>query len=226
VRSRPVKSRPKRRPRDRDATEAAILAAVAQVLSTAGFGKLGVNAIAGAAGVDKVLIYRYFGGLPQLLRAFGERGEFWPTAEELIGSGDDALTSLAPAERFSGFIDRFIDQLRARPLTIEILALETVERNELTAVLEDVREQWGRRLAAALIGPDIASDIDVTAIMVMLIAGIQYLLVRSRKIRIFGTIDLRSDKGWRRLKASSRQMAAAMFEVGVESAGVEARPRT
>ncbi len=38
-------------------------------------------------------------------------------------------------------------------------------------------------------------------------AGVQYLLVRSRKIRIFGGIDLRSDEGWAMLKAAVAGMA-------------------
>ena len=50
--------------------------------------RVGVNAIAREAGVDKVLIYRYFGGLPELLRQWGASGRFWPSVDELLG--DDA----------------------------------------------------------------------------------------------------------------------------------------
>jgi hypothetical protein len=35
--------------------------------------------------------------------------------------------------------------------------------------------------------------------------------VRSRSIRIFGGIDIRSDAGWRALKASVRQLAANLL---------------
>lgn len=62
------------RPRDRAATEERILAAVGQVLARDGFAAGGVNAVAREAGVDKVLICRYFGGLPGLLRAWGASG--------------------------------------------------------------------------------------------------------------------------------------------------------
>ena len=59
---------PPPRRRDRAATEERILTAVGEVLARDGFAAIGVNAIAKQAGVDKVLIYRYFGGLPELLR--------------------------------------------------------------------------------------------------------------------------------------------------------------
>ncbi|MBK7457943.1 MAG: helix-turn-helix transcriptional regulator [Betaproteobacteria bacterium] len=53
------------------------------MLARDGFGAVGVNAIARQAGVDKVLIYRYFDGLPALLRAWGESGRFWPRVADL-----------------------------------------------------------------------------------------------------------------------------------------------
>ena len=46
---------------------------------------------------------------------------------------------------------------------------------------------------------------------ILLIAGVQYLLVRSRKIRVFGGIDIRSDAGWAVLKNAARKMAVAVL---------------
>ena len=67
--SKPPQSPKPREPRERDRSEttARILAAVGEVLARDGFGALGVNAVAKHAGVDKVLIYRFFGGMPELL---------------------------------------------------------------------------------------------------------------------------------------------------------------
>src|SRR5271165_6207833 len=61
-------------PRDREETRKKILAAMSQLLARKGSRGLGINAIAREAGVDKVLIYRYFGGLPDLYRAFAVEG--------------------------------------------------------------------------------------------------------------------------------------------------------
>ena len=62
---------PQRPARDREATKARILGAVGVVLARDGFGAVGVNAIAKEAGVDKVLIYRYFGGLARAAARMG-----------------------------------------------------------------------------------------------------------------------------------------------------------
>ena len=162
-------------PRDRGATEERILAAVGTVLARDGFGAVGVNAIAREAGVDKVLIYRYFGGLPELLQRWGASGRFWPGVDEMLGDDVQALRALPLAERLALFFDRFIDALRARPLTIEILAAEIVQRNQLTAILETEREQWGERVGQVLGGADWLSRPHVQGATLLWVAGIQPL---------------------------------------------------
>ncbi len=203
------------RPRDRAATEERILRAVGEVLARDGFGAVGVNAIARQAGVDKVLLYRYYGGLPALLAAWGESGRFWPTVDELIGPDQRAFECLPPAERYARFMERFVDALRARPLTLEILAAEVVERNELTAILESQREAWGARATRLLQAEDLARAPELPDLTLLLVAGVQYLLVRSRKIRIFGGIDLHTDAGWARLKAAIGAMARRALGAGL-----------
>ena len=205
--SRPIPSRT----RDRAATEARILGAVGEVLARDGFGAIGVNAIARQAGVDKVLIYRYFGGLPELLRAWGESGRFWPRVADLLGPEPQALLDLPAAERWARFFEHFIDELRRRPLTLEVLAAELVERNELTAILEAEREVWGEEAMRVLGGTELAARPHLQAVTLLLVAGVQYLLLRSRRIRIFGGVDLRSDAGWAQLKQSIRALGQDVF---------------
>jgi AcrR family transcriptional regulator len=197
--------------RDRSATEERILGAVGTVLARDGFGAVGVNAIAREAGVDKVLIYRYFGGLPELLQRWGASGRFWPSVDELMEPDPQAMLALPVAERFALFFERFIDALRARPLTIEILAAEIVQRNELTAILETEREEWGFRAEDLLGGAEWRQRPHLRGTTLLWVAGVQYLLLRARTIRIFGGIDLRTDAGWQVLKGSLRLSAQQLF---------------
>jgi len=192
-----------------------MLAAVGEVLARDGFAAIGVNAIAREAGVDKVLIYRYFGGLPELLRAWGASGRFWPGVDELVADMPQPLASLPLHERYALFFERFIDALRARPLTIEILAAEIVTRNELTAILEAEREAWGAQAESTIGGDAWQRQPQLRGLTLLLVAGVQHLLVRARTISIFGGLDLRSDAAWALLKASLRHMAWQMLGDGV-----------
>jgi AcrR family transcriptional regulator len=199
------------RTRDRAATEARILDAVGAVLARDGFGAVGVNAIARQAGVDKVLIYRYFGGLPELLRAWGESGHFWPRVADLLGPDPQALLALPAEVRYVRFFEHFIDELRRRPLTLEILAAELTERNELTAILEAEREAWGEEAVRVLGGAEFAARPHLQGVTLLLVAGVQYLLLRSRRIRVFGGVDLHSEAGWLQLKQGIRSLAREAF---------------
>ena len=205
---------PERPARDREATKARILGAVGVVLARDGFGAVGINAIAKEAGVDKVLIYRYFGGLPELLREWGASGRFWPRVADLLGADPDAFHRLDAAERYARFFEHFIDALRERPLTLEILAAEIVERNDLTAILESEREAWGEEASRLLAAGEFARRPGLRGLTLLLVAGVQHLLVRSRKIRIFGGVDLRTDAGWNELKAAIRLAAIEVIDDG------------
>ena len=138
-----------------------------------------------------------------------------PGVDELLGQRPDEFLALPVEERYARFFEHFIDGLRARPLTLEVLASEVMERNELTAILETEREQWGEQAARTLAGPQWETLPHLRGVTLLLIAGVQYLLLRSRKIRIFGGLNLQSDEGWAELKASVRQLAKQMLAGGL-----------
>jgi len=202
------------RPRDRDATRRELIAAVGRVIARDGFHKAGVNAVAREAGVDKVLIYRYFGDLEGLMDAFGREGDFWPSLAELAGGDMAAFRALPPRRRMTTLMANLADGLRKRPVTLEILAWETVERNALTARLEELRERWSDDIRT-LMGdiPPSASEtgIDWFGVGVLLSAALQYLAIRGRKIRLYGGLDIGSDDGWRHITAMIDGLADQLF---------------
>ena len=196
--------------RDRETTRSRLIEAVGTLLAREGFTGLGVNAVAREAGVDKVLIYRYFGGLPELIVAFGREGNFWPSIKELAGGDVVAFGQLPLAEQLSQLGKNFMAAIRERPLTQEILAWEMIERNELTIELETIRENtmmnfFEMFFHSANKGPDIA------AMGAIIGAGISYLVSRGRKIRFYNGIDLDSEAGWQRLEGAIDTMIQGTF---------------
>lgn len=210
---------PKER-KNRAEKEARILEALGELLAEQGFVAVGVNALAKRAGVDKVLIYRYFGGLDGAMSSYAKSGDFWPSAKELLG-----IKELGESEANSALVEfqnqpfgqqlgcimrRYVQGIRKRPLTLEILAWETIERNELTIALETVREEMGVEVIQYLsVEPQQAELLQsVTAIFS---AAVNYLAVRARKIRTFNGIDITQDSGWDQLVTTMEAMAQALF---------------
>jgi AcrR family transcriptional regulator len=179
--------------RNRAETEARIISAVRTILARDGFPAINISAVAAEAGVDKVLIYRYFGKIDDLLAAFGRSADFWPTVDEVVAPD---METMAPAERLTSFFDRYIEALRSRPLTIEILAMEVNIANPLTAALDAAREEWGIEIARRL-GRGTAFDIaEMNTAVALVSAGIQFLLIRARRTGVFSQIAITNDADW------------------------------
>ncbi|MBW2611410.1 MAG: TetR/AcrR family transcriptional regulator [Deltaproteobacteria bacterium] len=180
-------------------TSRRLISAVGSLLAKKGFKGIGVNAVAREAGVDKVLIYRYFGGLEGLIAAFGKEGDFWPSALELAGGDLQKFSQMPLDERLSVFASNFIDALRKRPLTQAIMAWEIIEPNGLTEELERIRERSIIEFFQMFFVKD-QIKIDLQAIIMLIGAAISYLVLRSKNIDLFGGLDLGSEQGWKRIE--------------------------
>lgn len=185
--------------RNSQQTKAKILKAVGELLARDGFQGLGINAVARAAGVDKVLIYRYFGGFSELLRAYGKSGDFWPDVTELTGGDVAALKGLPAGEAFSEVMNNYLNAILRRPNTMEILAWEMIEQSELARVLAEERERVAAHLMEMFSGAWL-EYVDLAAVIAVLGAAANYLAVRSRNYRTFSGVDLTTRAGWRRIE--------------------------
>lgn len=209
-----IKSKPKTQ-RNKAETKLRLINAVGEILAAKGFANVGVNAIARQAGVDKVLIYRYFDGLDGLILAYAKEGDFWPSHDELLGSEDQKaeLLKLSPDQQFNIVIERYAHAICSRPLTLEILAWEMIERNSLTITLEKVRESSGMALMAMLNDSSAAqnsqSGVDLQHASTIFSAAIHYLAMRARKIKYFNGIDLSSQDEWQGLLKTMQALVSS-----------------
>jgi AcrR family transcriptional regulator len=208
-------------PRNSQQTRKKIIASVGRLLSRSGFRNLGVNAIAREAGVDKVLIYRYFGGIPELLRAYAEEGNFWPTAEELLAEFRGQLPQ-SSEELAAKLLIEFGRALRRRPITQEIMRWELLERNELTDALAHYREDQGMKLIRMIRD---ARGVDLQALGSLLSAGQTYLILRSKTAAVYNGLRLDSDRDWKRLENNIRHLVQLAFAHAPRSKAINRVPQ-
>lgn len=193
--------------RDRLATRERVLEAVGRLLARDGFASLGVNAVAREAGVDKVLIYRYFGGLEALLEAWGRTCVLGAKG---VGDSDAVRAATTVEEKAASFLGRYVRDLRANPEALEVMRWELVEDNLLTRRLAEVREAAGfAELRELGVAPGIAAQIDLPAVAAILTAGILHLALRARSAPEWLGVPLRSDEGWVRIERAAVALAQA-----------------
>lgn len=198
--------------RDKEETKARILAAVAKLLAQSGFQQLGINAIAREAGVDKVLIYRYFEDLPSLLKTFGKEGNYWITTQELIAD-QTVVDAESLADCMVLLLSHVLYDLQKRPITQEIMRWELLQANELTHELASVRDQVAIESLEFLKQKySFPPDQDIPAISAVLIAGIVYLVMRTKVSDTFLGIDFSSPTGWQRIERAIASILTAIVE--------------
>jgi AcrR family transcriptional regulator len=199
------------RTRDRSRTEEAILDAARTVLVEKGFGGWGINGIARAAGCDKQLIYRYYGGLDGLAEALGT---------QIAQETEAALTALPVPEvdsygtLIAALIDAQLHVLRSHPVMQRIIAWELSEANALTRAFAEARSRalmaWFAQVKRDFTAPP---DVDAPAINAVMIAAVQQMVLSSASIGGFAGMPLAEPADWERLRATIRGLVMAAYAV-------------
>jgi len=187
--------------RDKAATQQKLIEAVGQIIREKGFQGLGINSVAQTAGVDKVLIYRYFSDLNGLIRAYLAQEDYFANLDKITENTPiDSKKDLVQMSRqlFSGQLHEVLNNQALQ----EILLWELTQKNDILDELAQIRETKGVALNRRIEKVVDLNRIDLPALTSLLIGGIYYLVLRSRNVDVYNGIDLVSDTGWQRLENS------------------------
>ncbi len=184
----------------REATEAEIISAFGRVVERNGLRNVGVNEVIKEAGIGKALLYRYFGGLPGLVKAWGEKNQIWPDLSELADMSN-AMDSVSAAEQIKRLVLHHANSLREDPVRVELLADEFMSPTAISDALTEIRKQLGREHAAIFAGNRELGEDHNRALMMVLMAAASYLAMRAVKSPRYMGRDVGSDEGWEELLA-------------------------
>ena len=176
--------------KDKELTQEKILEAVDNIIANDGFERVGVNAIAQKAGVSKMLIYRYFGGLDELIAQYLLRKDYWANTDIHAIDGADVAGSLKRMFREQ------IVQLRNDVTLRRLCRWELTTDNENIQLLRDRRERNGCELIKAVSGFTHSHHAEVAALASILSASISYLVLIEEQSPTYNGINLRSNEGW------------------------------
>ncbi|HEY7896316.1 MAG TPA: helix-turn-helix domain-containing protein [Gemmatimonadaceae bacterium] len=195
--------------RDREATRTKILDAVERLAVRDGFESCGVNAIAQEAGVDKVLIYRYFGGVDGLLSAAIAERAAWPAAPS------PAATPAAAGSSLAATLIQVARDIRARPLAQHAVAWEATGHtdHDITKPITVGREDGLSALGSALRDAHaVPSRFDLEAVGALVTAGLTTLATRAGSDVPYFGLDMRQDADWRRVEKAATTILRALLD--------------
>ncbi|KGN75671.1 TetR family transcriptional regulator [Porphyromonas macacae] len=179
--------------KDRDLTEKKILDAVGNIIIHEGFENIGVNSVAQKAGVSKMLIYRYFGSLDELITKYILQKDYW------INITVDPVKSSNLSRSIKQLFRQQIAQLREDTTLKRLYRWELSAKNVSTNRLREKREQNGCQLIKIVSELTHSSEKEVAALATILSASISYLALSEELNPTYNGINLQSEKGWEQI---------------------------
>jgi AcrR family transcriptional regulator len=207
--------------RDRFATRAAILKSAAELVAANGVGALGVNLLADAAKCDKVLIYRYFGGLDGVLEAVGAERMVWPRVESM-GEDGEGEGDISLADAVQSVVLEEWAALAGGALMLQAGAAEVAGRNPLGEAAAVQRAECHAEVIASLRAKHrVPPYVDLPALVELLSAALTLFAMRAaggsgarsgsgEKSAL--VLDPNTPQGWRRIEKTVGVVARALLE--------------
>lgn len=180
--------------KSREQTESKILEAVASIVESDGFEKLGINTIALKANVSKMLIYRYFGGLEELVARFIMQKDYWANTDTLI------LNPHSVGDSIKSMFRNQIEQLRNDVTLRRLCRWELSCHNASIDRLRDKREENGCNLIKVVSRLTGCPNSEVASLASIISASISYLTLIEDQCPTYNGIALQTDKGWEQIE--------------------------
>ena len=179
--------------KNREQTEEKILEAVGSIIENQGFEKVGINAIATEAGVSKMLIYRYFGGVEELIAQYLIQKDYWANTDAAM------INPEAVGDSIKSMFRRQVEQLRNDITLRRLYRWELSTNNQNIRQLRSRRDENGCRLIKMVSALTGCPDAQVAALASILSASISYLALLEDQCQSYNGICLQTDEGWNQL---------------------------
>ncbi|WP_426478915.1 TetR/AcrR family transcriptional regulator [Chryseobacterium sp. CBSDS_008] len=188
--------------RNKERSKKKFLEAVGKILRTKGYTALKVNNIAAAAGVDKKMIYAYFGGIDGLMDEYIRSQDYWSKitieeVEKIKPQSDDGGKSFIEEMLLSQF-DYVYQNKEAQKLLLWRLSEPRKSLKKLT----DTQEENGEYIFKLLMDSHFKDNAEhVRSIMAILVSGFYYLnMYAAMNGSIFCGIDVNTATGRNKIK--------------------------
>ena len=174
------RKRPSGAIRDKERTKDKMVQAVGKVLLKKGYANLNASTVAKEAGVDKSLVWTYFGNLDNLVEKYISQRDFWKfTAQDSINSLLTSSTGIQK-EQISTLLQNQFETLLNDGVLQKIIHWEIGENKSFLRNLADEREAIGEELFKLTLPQFEGSKINMRAITALLIGGIYYLSLHGK----------------------------------------------
>ncbi len=199
--------------REKARTMEKLIAAVGKVIKKYGYPGLTIANIASESGLDRKLVYTYFGTLDNLIEIYITRQDYWKSkANQQIESllQADTLSKLAMVNLLQGQFDQVLNDKTLQ----RIIHWELGVKSKPLRKLADAREEIGELLLKKFEATYSTKDVDIRAVLAIQTAGLYYLALHAKSNgSTFCGIDLNTEEGKNRIRKSVETTLEHLLEI-------------
>ncbi|RZJ70306.1 TetR/AcrR family transcriptional regulator [Flavobacterium sp.] len=202
---------PKNTAKSKELSKQKFLDAVDKLFKEKGFSALKVNDIAQEAGLDKKLIYRYFGGKDELVDEYIKSLDFWSNVKKEAHTPDFTDGGREFSKRM---LSLQFDYLNENESFKKLLLWGLSEVREPLTKIADEREINGEMLLSNITDPFFGKDAQTyRATIALLISGGYYLsLYAGVNGNTFCGIDITTDEGKSQIKDAMSKVVDFLYD--------------
>ena len=174
--------------------------------------ELGVNSVARQAGLNKVLLYRYFTDWDGFVAELATGLNLWQPIRIELTEGLAVDRWADPVAAATWVFDAYQERLRADSGVLTIMANEQARSSPLLRRLDVERETEGTIILQSILGkwPTISRERAIL-LSALLSAGISHLTLRARQVQFFNGLDLAKAETWSALLAEIREILVRLI---------------
>lgn len=199
--------------REKARTKRKLISAVGKVIQKKGYAGLNVASISKEAGLDRRLVYTYFGSLDNLIETYVKQKDYWSSnvKEDFLASLEDD-TELKSEDIFNLLQGQFDAVLKDKALQ-KIIHWELGEKNKMLRKISDNRELLGEELFKRIEPNFVGTDIDIRAILALQIGGLYYLSLHAKANgSLFCGIDINEMEGKERIEKALETVLSLCYQ--------------
>lgn len=199
--------------REKARTMRKLISAVGKVIQKKGYAGLNVASISKEAGLDRRLVYTYFGSLDNLIETYVKQKDYWSfnVKEDFVAFLEDD-TELKSEDIFNLLQGQFDAVLKDKALQ-KIIHWELGEKNKILRKISDNRELLGEELFKRVEPGFEGTDIDIRAILALQIGGLYYLSLHAKANgSLFCGIDINEIEGKERIEKALESVLSLCYE--------------
>ena len=199
--------------KDKGETKLKLIKATGEIFMSKGYHGLNASRIADKAGVSKTLIYRYFGNVQELFKAYLIYKDYWVSLEDSVDESLEANLYDSGKQLAKNTLKDQIDYFLRNKEMQQIIRWQITEPNDISRSIADAREQIGEKMFEIIDPYFENSDVNFRALMAVSVAGI-YFLTLNAKISgsTFCGIDFNKEQDVNKVQKALGQLVDLAYE--------------